>query len=152
MNYTIKVGFEQNFTNTYILNNLSNSKNNYDCFDDIGFYTNGFTERMDEIKILDFDHTFFTYLKALINLEEIKDKLHHSYYHIETKNMKMIVRPNIDRKILNVIHNAWQQYFDIDCDVNIYSTYCNSLYIIDDYETDKVYYYKYIAKRYMDMI
>lgn len=141
-----------NHTTSYILDNIYNIKNNYDCFDDFGFYTNGFTERTDEIEIIEFDNKFFTYLDAIIDLDMVKDKIYHCYYHKETKSMKMIVASSIDRNILNVIYNAWQEYSHTCCDVKIYSTYCNELYILNDYETDKKEYYKYIAKRYIDMI
>ena len=67
---------------TYILDNIYNIKNAYDCFDDFGFYTNGFTENMDEIEIINFEHKYFTYLDAIIDLNIIKDKIYHCYYQI----------------------------------------------------------------------
>ena len=140
------------YTIDYILNNLSNIKNSYDCFDYIGFYTNGFTEGMDEIEIIDFNHNFFTYLDALIELEKIKDKIYHCYYHKDTKSMKMIVKSNIKGGIVNVIHNAWEHYWKENCDVKIYNTYCNELYIFDNYENNKKEYNKNIINRYIEMI
>lgn len=140
------------YTISYILDYIYNSKNEYDCFDDFGFYTNGFTENTDEIEMIEYNHNFFTYLDAIIDLDIIKDEIYHCYYHKETKNMKMIISSGINSNILNVIYNAWQEYSHIECDVYIYSTYCNELYLLDNYETDKKEYYKYIAKRYINMI
>ncbi len=81
----------------------------YESIEEIGLYTEGFTQHLDEIEMLDFDHKFFTYLDAIANLEEIKQYIVHGYYHKGSKRMKMIVRSTINRKLLNIIYHAWSE-------------------------------------------
>jgi hypothetical protein len=149
-----------NYTTSYIIQKSIHSKINYDSFEDIKFYTKRFSEHMDEIEIIDFEHKFFVFLSAITNLEEIKEKIYHCYYHKETKKMKMIVSSTIDRKLLNVIYHAWSKYWKVDFNssdagttvklnlVTFYSIYCGELYVMDDYELDEKEYYKYGSELY----
>jgi hypothetical protein len=115
----------------------------YDEIYELNIDTKSFTN-LDGIEIIDNKHQFISFLKGFThNMIEID--IDHGWFHIESKTAKFIITKQHPSKVGNIIHLAWQKFWNnnyYDYDVSIYSKYCGQFYKSNEYEIDKKSFYK----------
>jgi hypothetical protein len=118
-----------------------------------GLITNNFTNKLDEITIIDRKHEFVMYLAGFMhrNVYEIRNMIHFAYYSNKSKTLKILLNEdNLNfRKIGIMVSRAWNTYNASELNTSLYSQYLSNMsevYSSNDYskeERDK-YYLKYM--------
>lgn len=119
----------------------------YDSLENENIYTNQFTTDLSELVFLTEEHPFLYFFEGFTSLYKLDFKkfILHGYYHKETKSVNFFIRKPHD--FGKFVYFAWKKFCkNDDVKINIYGDNCGTLYLSNEYETDKTIFYKECIK------
>ncbi len=127
----------------------SNMVSDYDEIYSLNINTKLFTDLKD-VEIISLDHPFIHFFRGFVHNSLQNNIIKHGWYHVPTKTAKFYLE-YIDQHIGNAIHLAWNTFWEKDnLDVSIYKSYCGQLYKSNEYDIEKIKFYKELINRFID--